>query len=389
MSNGNSDQRTYDYNPLTGLYDVTAAALTSQYTNKQFQYSSALGFNKTTAKLTLSAYANLQNIELKGTNMGNNQWNEINRNYLSFLPRASVSYKAGKNTTYSINFSSSANTPSLQNLQPVQNNNNPLYIRTGNPDLKIANNYSIQLGFNTFDTKTNSSASYRLSYGLTFNAFSTARDFDSKTGVSSVRPINVDGNNNISLSGSFGRPTGIKGLRVNYGFSASNRRYINFVNTVQNTTSDLTAAITASLNYAHEESLNIAFNNRSSYTVNNNSIQATTNNSYFSFNNTANISYEFIKTWRFNVDVGQQSFARQNAGLNNNVVIVNAGLQKYFLEKNQLNVQLKAFDLFDQNSGISRTISNNQIEDTQVNNLRRYFSVRLTYKINKIVKKTP
>lgn len=387
MSNGNSDQRTYDYNPLTGLYDLSATALTSEYTNKQIKYASALGFNKTSTKLTLSAYANLQNIALKGTNIGDSHRNEINRNYLSFLPRASVSYKAGKNTTFSFSFSSSANAPSLQNLQPVQNNNNPLYIRTGNPDLKVANNYNFQLGFNTFDTKTNSSASYRLSYGLVFNAFGTASSFDSQTGITNVEPINVNGNNTISLSGNFGRPTGLNGLRVNYGFSASNRKSINFVNTMQNTTSDLTAGITVGLNYAYEESLNIAFNSRSSYTVNKNSIQAATNNSYFSFNNTVNISYGFIKKWRLNVDVGQQSFARQNAGLDNNVVIVNAGLQKYFLEKNQLNLQLKAFDLFNQNSGISRIIANNRIEDTQVNNIRRYFSLRLTYKINKIVKK--
>lgn len=384
ISNGTSDQITYDYNTSSGLYDIPVQALTSYYTNKQIRYASGLGFNKTTNKLTLSTYATVQNIALTGTNIGNSLQNEVKKNYWSFLPRATVSYKNSANTSYSFNFSSSASAPSIQNLQPVQNNNNPLNIREGNPDLKVAETYNFQLGYNAYDTKTSTSSNYRMSYGFVMNAFSSANDFDSQTGVTTTKPLNVNGNYNLGLNGYFGRPTGIKALRVNYGFSSTFNRNGNFVNGVKNSASTLIAGVNGGISYAYKESLNISFDHRINYTANKNGIQATATNNYFYFNNSANISYEFIKTWRLNIDAGQQSFTGRGDGFNNNIIIVNAGIQKYFLEKNQLNLQLKAFDLFNQNSGISRNITNNRIEDTYVNNLRRYFSLRLTYKINKV-----
>ncbi len=384
ISNGTSDQLTYNFNASNGLYDIPVQALTSYYTNKQIRYTSGLGFNKTNNKLTLSTYANLQNIVLTGTNRANSQQNEIKRNYWSFLPRATVSYKNSTSTSYSFNFSSSASAPSIQNLQPVQNNNNPLNIREGNSDLKVAESYNFQLGYNAFDQKKNISSNYRFSYGFVLDALSSTNNFDSQTGVTETKPINVNGNYNIGLNGSFGRPTGIKGLRLNYGFSSTFNRFVNLVNGVKNSTSTLTAGINGSLNYAYKESLNISFYPRVTYIANKNAIQVAATNNYFYFNNSANISYEFVKKWRLNIDAGQQSYTGRGDGFSNNIVIINAGIQKYFMEKNQLNLQLKAFDLFNQNSGISRNISNNRIEDIQVNNLRRYFSLRLTYKINKV-----
>jgi hypothetical protein len=46
-------------------------------------------------------------------------------------------------------------------------------------------------------------------------------------------------------------------------------------------------------------------------------------------------------------------------------------------------LRLDGFDLFDENSGISRDVFDNVIVDRQVNRLGRYFMLSFIFKVNK------
>ncbi|HAP62752.1 MAG TPA: hypothetical protein DCR93_25720, partial [Cytophagales bacterium] len=74
----------------------------------------------------------------------------LNRSFMNFLPRLSGEYEF--TTTKSLNFEYETTLiePTLQQLQPVINNANPLVTVTGNPDLVPEYRHSVQLGYHSF-----------------------------------------------------------------------------------------------------------------------------------------------------------------------------------------------------------------------------------------------
>jgi hypothetical protein len=70
-------------------------------------------------------------------------------------------------------------------------------------------------------------------------------------------------------------------------------------------------------------------------------------------------------------------------GFNSNIAFWNASISKQFLRFNRGELKLKAYDLLNQNLGISRTSNQNYIEDIRQRNLRRFFLFSFTYSLNK------
>ena len=61
----------------------------------------------------------------------------------------------------------------------------------------------------------------------------------------------------------------------------------------------------------------------------------------------------------------------------------NASISKLFLRYNRGELKLTAFDLLNQNIGISRTSNSNYIEDRKVVTLQRYFLLSFTFSLTK------
>jgi len=384
-SNRDANQYTFDYNPLNDNYEIVVADLTSVYKNELTHKDLAIGFNRSNAKTTFIATANLQAVNLDGELASNGQLNHLERNYLAVLPRLTFSYRTASRKSISFNVNANLNIPSITDLQPVQNNLNRLYIREGNPLLKPAKNYSAQLSYNTFNVKTNRYANYGINFLLNVDQMSTANVFEEATAITYVKPINVDGGYSVSGNAGYGGPIkGLRGLSINYGASASRQLSVNYINNQKNNTTSLSLGGNASFNYSFKESLVLSLSNYSNYIDTRNSVQQTVNNSYFRLNSTGNLSFEFVKKWRLASSLNHQANLGRNDDFNQQMLLVNVGIQRFLMPQDQFVLELKCYDLFDQNSNISRIFSANRIEDTQSLNLRRYFLMKLTYKVNKI-----
>lgn len=72
------------------------------------------------------------------------------------------------------------------------------------------------------------------------------------------------------------------------------------------------------------------------------------------------------------------------AGFNLEIPLWNASISKLFLKNNRGELKLTATDMLNRNTGVSRDVSQNYIEDKEVNTLRRFFMVTFTYNLNKL-----
>jgi hypothetical protein len=87
----------------------------------------------------------------------------------------------------------------------------------------------------------------------------------------------------------------------------------------------------------------------------------------------------FILRWDFDYFIyeGLTSSGQQN------IALLNASVEKEVFKKKNGIIKLAGFDIFKQNTNISRTVTEQFITDTRTNRLTQYFMLSFTYRFNK------
>ena len=83
-----------------------------------------------------------------------------------------------------------------------------------------------------------------------------------------------------------------------------------------------------------------------------------------------------------NSDLNYDATSGYSAGYDSRQWMWNASISYQFLKGRAATVTLKAYDLLQQKSNISRSVTANYIDDSIYNSLTRYFMVSFTYKFN-------
>ncbi|MFD2583696.1 outer membrane beta-barrel protein [Pedobacter vanadiisoli] len=377
-----AQQITFDYNPTTDRYETIVPSLTNTFNNHNSLQTAGLGFiyagKDWTYNFGLNAQESLLNANVfnnVGANIGN-----IEKSYYNLLPRLMVNFKNKTNQTIAINYRASVNLPSVTDLQPVQNNTNPLYQRIGNPDLEARKNHRLSVNFNTFSPDNNRYWNGYFLYNLSFD--DTGNDINYNNGIQTVKPINVDGNYYLRTGTFFGMPSKLKGLRMNYGASFFTEHRTNYISGTKNITNRFEIGPNINWSYDIDDKFNAGIYAYIGYTKVNNTSESAINNKFFSLENTLNLSYEFIKDLRVEADINHIGSAGRADGFNNNYFLFNAGINKYLM-KRRVTLSLKGFDILNQNTSIDRIVNSSRIEDVRYNNITRYFYLSLNYKLTR------
>ncbi|WP_462264406.1 outer membrane beta-barrel protein [Mucilaginibacter sp.] len=379
--NNNASQYTVDYDAVTGRYDVYNPDYSAISDSHTWGYTTNAGITKSGKGLNWNINLALANQGMSGSYVVRGQTGPIDRNVWAFVPNAWASYRTKTGGNLYVSFYSSVQLPSVTDLQPAVNNTNLLYVRLGNPDLNIARTYSINANYNKFDVKTNSYFGFYGYYAQVWNGFSTESFVNE--GITTNRPINTDGNFNSNVGFNWGKPTKVKGLKFNIGTYGQFNRSVNYINGNQNAVLRIMPQLYSGVNYDRDK-VQLSLTGAINYNSATNSFQRQADQKYTSFDDFASASVKPNKNWRLFTDVNQRLFRGQPSSANTSFYIWNAGIERYFLAKQNLTVSVNAFDLLDQNAGLRRTITNTgQIQNIQTNTISRYFYVKLVYKLLK------
>jgi hypothetical protein len=126
---------------------------------------------------------------------------KIQQKQKNYSPSLVANYKLSKTKSLRFNFSGNYQNPSIEQLQPVPDNSNPLFIRLGNPGLKPSFQQNYNLGYNGF-YKEGKTIALSLNYSPVINHIVNAIHFD-EFGVRSSQFINVTGIYNIRSNWNF------------------------------------------------------------------------------------------------------------------------------------------------------------------------------------------
>ena len=376
-----SEQRleTFDFNTFSSDYSDLDSLFSNNFQNTKQTNRGGLFYRYRYKKnsLKLGAYARnvlIINQSLDGTSLTEDL------NFWDVLPQVSFRHKFNNSQRFRFNYKTNSRQPSLNQLQPVQNNANPNKISQGNPELVPDYTHMLSASYNHWKGLTGSYVWTNLTHRTVQNAFSTEVTYDS-LGRSISKSINVDQQqfNNFNLGGKI--PIGNTPLGVRGGTFTSYNITKNIIDGLENTTKTFSNMAELSLEF-ETDSLFFEIGAELSYSKPNNSLPFYNNKPFTTQNYFAEFSLELPWNMEFEI-AGDYTINNQWAdGYNISFLLLDCYIGKRFLENENLILAIEGNDILNQNTMVQRSVQNNMIIDDQTTIISRYFLLKMTYKFN-------
>lgn len=387
----NADQQTYLFDGITDKYSIRDSTLSNKYDNLYTTQNAGVSYRVGGKDNSFSAGLAFQNANLSGERIFPMAVN-VDRSFNNFLPTLMWRKKISDRSRINVNYRTSTNAPTIDQLQDVINNSNPLFLRTGNPDLDQEYSHRVTARY----TYTNSSKGQSFFANVflqqtddyvanaTFIASQDSVISNSVTlyrGSQLTKPVNLDGFRSIRSFLTFSTPLKFIKSNINLNAGYSYAETPGLINNKSNKSKTQNYSFGAVL--ASNVSEYIDFN--LSYTANfndvKNSIQPDLNNNYFTQNAGIEINLLSKKGWFLQNNVNNQSYSGLTDGFNQSFWLWNVSAGKKFLKNQNADLRITVFDLLKQNQSINRTATETYIEDIRTQVLQQYFMLTFAYRL--------
>lgn len=378
-----TDRRTYDKDKISDVYDVLDDSLTNAFNNTYSNHQAGLSVKTQRLKYNYTLGLNLQFNNLNSKNITKDSI--ITQSTVNFAPLAHFNYNFSRNKRLRLSYRGQTQQPSLEQLQPVPDNSNPLYIRLGNPDLKPTFTNNLNITFNNFDPVSMRSFFASLGGNMVLNQIVNAT-FLTEEGKQISQPVNVNGAYNMNayvVNGFTLSKVQDKQLSLNSNTSVSYSRGVSFVNNQKNFTGNLNIMQGANLVFAYKDLLDINAGGNVNYTSARFSIDKTSNYNYLNYGFSLDANVNLPLGFSIGADGDYTANTGRGEGYNVQYTMLNGYVGKSMFKKKQGLLKFQVFDLLNQNVSVSRTVEDNYIEDSQTMVLQQYFMVSFSYFLNR------
>jgi len=351
--------------------DISNAFIRDYYYDR---YSTALYINSDKSQLTLEAA--LQSSHLTGDIIYQDE--RIETDVFRVLPRVSWRYDIQRGRNIRINYNTSINEPSLQQLQPNPDNSNPFNIYIGNPELIPEYNHRLRLSYFNYDQFTFRSFYAFANVNYTRNDITNVTSFDENF-IQTTSPVNVDYNLNLSTTQEYATPVNFLKTRISLRNRFGYTKSIIFINTRESSLERINGNVRLRLENRNKKVVDWNIGGSYSYNINQYSDARTTNLGFSSQNVFADFRYNLKQSMSFELGANVNFYSEEQFGEAQTIPIVRASISKFVLKDQRGELKLSVFDLMNQNLGISRTENQNYIENSEIVSLARYFMLSFTY----------
>ena len=385
-----SERKLYDLSEFTGDYSDLNIGLSNTFKSDYITEESEVGYQFRNDKLRFQIEAEYQRAKLHNDQFFPREF-AYDRTFKNILPAARFEYKFSKTKNIELEYRARTDAPSIGQLQDVYNIANPLYVRTGNPNLVQSLQNRFEGQYRAQNPENNHS------FFATIEG-STASNFIGTSTLTARRPIPLTEVDTLQVGSQLSRPVNLDGywtIRsfVNYGqpleFIKSKLSLFTFINhtklpslidSLANFTNTTSFRVGASLSSNISENLDFYLSSRSGYNIVNRSLRKTTEN-YFNQSTRARLTWVIWKGLVYRTDLSHQLNTGLSTGFNTNYMIWNMSIGKKVFANQRGEISLSVFDLLKQNVSIRRNVTDILVEDVQSNVLQRYFMLSFTYNL--------
>ena len=398
FSESDRDTRTEDV-PGSGNYTVLDSAYSKRLENNFIRQELELNFRSVREKFDYMVGFSMQPSSSQSkTFIGADMIDDLRQDVVNYAPMAQFNYRWSRNNNLRIRYFGNTDQPSVTQLSPVVDISDPLNISFGNPDLKPSFEHRLNVNYRFSNPEKASS----------FNAFANAGYLTNDvvpltvTNIETGRKVrtyeNIAGNWNANGRFMFNVP--LKNIKFSV-FSMSFLSYNHsngFTGTFQQTDDVITRE---NINITPEKNLSqrmnvgevLGLNYRSdlfdfgirgnlNYNKVRNSLEGQQNQEFLNYG--GNASTAIYLPWDLTIesDINYSTNSGYADGFQQNEWLWNASIQKTLFKEKNGTLRFKIYDILQQRSNISRSVTSNYIRDTTTNTLTSYFMVHFVYRFN-------
>jgi hypothetical protein len=359
---------------------TTIASQSNDYTYSFMTNRLGMNYRVTQKKYNYSFGLGVQPSLLSGTSVSNQT--SYRRTALNIIPVLRYSYNFSKTKEFNASYNGRNNEPSFNQLQPVTDVSNPQFPVVGNPNLKAEFSHNINIRYNNFNFEKGDVWFTNFSVNLTENKIVSNSVFLPGNKIE-TRYLNTNGFYSVNGFYNWSKPFAERKYTLSINGFANYSNNINFVDDQKNIGKNL--IISQGANFQLNPAKWIELNPGVNYTANNNtySISAQQNTKVSTWNLTFNGKAYIRKTWILGADFTKALNKGYTSAFSVNPFIMNTYLEKQFLKNNAASLRFQIFDVYNENTSISRSVTANSINDTRSNRLARYAMLTFSLKLQK------
>ncbi len=386
-----SDKKTFSYSPVEELYNALDTSLSNQFESKYISQSIGSNYRLQKEKWNFMLGLSYQLADLKNEQLFPTE-SIVNKNFNSLLPIAMFQYRFTPKKNMRLFYRSSNTSPTVNQLQNVINNNNPLLLSTGNPDLKQDWQNNLNIRYSATSSENNSSVFFFLSGTYTKNyignsTFIAVNDTTISNSISLspgsqlVMPANLEGNYSLRSFGNYSFPVKMLKSTLNLNGNITYSRTPGLINSDLNFSENTGTGLGFALSSNISKNIDFLFSSNASYNNISNSIQKSSDTKYKSLYTKFKIQVIPWKGLVLQTDLSHQKNYGLSASYNQDYLLWNASIGYKFMKDQLAEIRLNVFDILKQNKSITRNSTDSYLEDVQSNVLEQYFMLTFTYNL--------
>jgi hypothetical protein len=383
-NSSNADRKSFDQIP-TGEYSKLNDTLSNNYRFNQLSNQIGAVFNYRTAKTVFTFGSKATNVDFSQTNEYTNT--TLKRNFINWTPQANYQYKFSQQKSLSFNYNGNTSQPTIDQIQPVLVNTDPLNVTLGNADLKPSFRNNFGINFNSYKILTNQNIYIGANYSFTSDQIVSNTTTDTKTGKTTYQYFNLTDKHpyNFSVYSYLGWK--IKKINLNIAFDSNirgNTSY-NYSNSSLNKTDSYTFSGNLNLDTHKEKKYDIWMAFGPAYNISQSSLQLNTNNNGLGYNGYGGCN--IYLPWKLAIETnGNYQYTPKTVSFNQSLekFILNAAFSKKFLKDEGLVLKLSGNDLLNQNVGFSRNAYGSTITQNSYTSIKRYFMFSIVYDFSRM-----
>lgn len=376
--NTKSEKNTFSLDEWTKLYSILDSAYSSKYENIYTNQQADVRFNTRREKYSYTLGVGVQPSSLVSITWPDD--NRLTQKVLNFSPTANFTYGVTRQNQLRFDYRGSTQQPTIQQLQPVADNTDPLYEQKGNPDLKPSFRHNLGATFNKFNPDNLRTFLTSLSFNTTNNSIVNSSQYD-ETGKQTVMPVNVNGVYSINASIMVNMPIANTKLSFNNTLAGNYGNSVNYSNGMENRTKNSGISETLRLTYRNDW-LELMGTYRLGYNHADYSLENKASVDYFNHRLSGDLLINLPWGVTLSSKVNYNFYRGYDDNVNRDMILWNADLSKQIFKNKRGILQLSIYDILKENTSYVRNTTDNYLEDVYSNSLGQFVMFSFSYRFN-------
>nr|WP_294870993.1 outer membrane beta-barrel family protein [uncultured Pedobacter sp.] len=387
INNSNSDRKSFNQT-ASGAYDELDREFSNNFDLDQLSNQGGVTFNYKKNKSTINIGTKVSDVKFQQFDAYTDK--TFKRNFTNWNPQFTYQYRFSQQKSLYFGYYGNTNQPSIDQIQPIRVNTDPLNETIGNPNLKPSFRSGLNLYYNSYKILSDQYVYFSSSYSFTTNPIVNHTTTD-RLGKNFYQSINLTDKSPYNYYFNFGTSRKIKSIDMSVGLNLSSNGNVNYtrvtdtVRTELNTTKSYGYSGSLNISKYKEKKYDFRISGGPSYNVISSSSRNSTNNKGWGFQGNANFNIYLPGKIQIGSD-GNYQFTGKTQTFNEDLerFIWNASITKKFFKQDNLRVSLSGNDLLNQNVGFSRYASGNMVNQNSYTTIQRYFMCTISWDFSKM-----